>query len=88
VLGTLGGAISSASGRRAVNSRGDVVGESTTADGTLHGFLWRNGMMVDLNALLPPGTAAEVTRALAISDSGWIAAIARITGTERAVPQM
>jgi probable HAF family extracellular repeat protein len=85
VLGTLGGSISRATGRRAINNRGDVVGESTTPDGTLHGFLWRDGTMVDLNTLLPPGTAAEVTRALAISDNGWIAATARINDAERAV---
>jgi len=85
VLGTLGGSISRATGRRAVNNRGDVVGESTTANGALHGFLWRDAKMIDLNALLPPGTPAEITRAQAITDNGLIAAIARINDTERAV---
>jgi probable HAF family extracellular repeat protein len=47
-LGTLGGASSKAFG---INQRGDVVGQSETADGRTHAFLSRNGRMTDLGTL-------------------------------------
>jgi probable HAF family extracellular repeat protein len=56
-LGTLGGASSTVAapgdprGRGALNERGDVVGVSDTAAGQRHGFLWRDGRMVDLGTL-------------------------------------
>jgi probable HAF family extracellular repeat protein len=49
-LGTLGGDSSYAT---AMNDRGAVVGRSQVADGTYHGFLWRNGAMADLGRLSP-----------------------------------
>jgi probable HAF family extracellular repeat protein len=49
-LGTLGGQSSYA---MAINDRGDVVGSSQTADGSYHGFLWRNGRMTDLGTVRP-----------------------------------
>lgn len=49
-LGTLGGESSFAT---AMNDRGDVVGRSTVADGTFHGFLWRGGRMIDLGSMSP-----------------------------------
>ena len=47
-LGTLGGTFSDA---RAINERGQVVGESTTASGEEHAFLWQDGTMSDLGTL-------------------------------------
>ena len=49
-LGTLGGESSYAI---AMNDRGDVIGNSAVADGSWHGFLWRNGAMTDLGFLDP-----------------------------------
>jgi probable HAF family extracellular repeat protein len=63
-LGTFGGAFSVA---RAVNERGDVVGEAQTAAGSIHAFLYRDGAMTDLF----PG-AAGVSLAAGINARGDI----------------
>lgn len=47
-LGTLGGIFSRAYG---INSRGQVVGVSTTAGEQLHAFVWKKGTMTDLGTL-------------------------------------
>jgi probable HAF family extracellular repeat protein len=47
-LGTLGGSYAIAF---AINERGDIVGESETASGAVHVFVWRDGVMIDLGAL-------------------------------------
>jgi probable HAF family extracellular repeat protein len=62
-----------------VNSRGQVVGTSENRDLCLiptgeHAFLWEDGgPMVDLNALIPPGSSLQLTFAVAINDAGQIA---------------
>jgi probable HAF family extracellular repeat protein len=85
VLPTLGGRISRAAGRNAVNDRGEVVGESATAAGAMHAFLWKAGKMLDLNSLLPAGIAVVVTTAAAINNNGQVGARALIAGVEHAV---
>lgn len=47
-LGTLGGPTSVA---YAANNLGQVAGESTTASGSTHAFLWQEGVMTDLGTL-------------------------------------
>lgn len=64
-LGTLGGPTSSA---RAINARGQVVGESTTAEGATHAFVWQDGLMTDLGTLDGGNSSARV-----INDRGQIA---------------
>jgi probable HAF family extracellular repeat protein len=47
-LGTLGGSRSDA---HAINNRGQVVGHSSIANGTVHAFLYSGGKMQDLGTL-------------------------------------
>jgi probable HAF family extracellular repeat protein len=47
-LGTLGGATSD---DVAINRRGEIVGNSDTAGGESHAYLWRRGVMIDLGTL-------------------------------------
>jgi probable HAF family extracellular repeat protein len=47
-LGTLGGDKSMA---YALNNTGQVIGTSTTSDGTFRPFFWHSGMMTDLRDL-------------------------------------
>ncbi|MHB9048417.1 MAG: hypothetical protein ACYC35_21095 [Pirellulales bacterium] len=68
-LGTLGGSHSYA---RAINSMGQVVGESYTASTASHGFLWQNGTMTDFGTLLARGIndSGEVAGTLFFAGSG------------------
>lgn len=65
-LGVLGGGASYACG---VNNSGDIVGTSDS-----RAFIWRAGLIKDLNTLIPPGAGWSVSRAAAINDSGQIVA--------------
>jgi len=62
-LGTLGGSLSVAN---AINGKGQVVGESTTASGEKHAFLWDHGVMKDL------GIPGETSSAHGINSHGDI----------------
>jgi probable HAF family extracellular repeat protein len=58
----------------AINSRGQVVGQSFSCVTQLgRTFLWDNGTMIDLNTFVPPGTGLQVVEAVAINDHGEIA---------------
>jgi probable HAF family extracellular repeat protein len=66
-LGALtGDSVSEALG---VNDRDQVVGVSYPSS---HAFIWQNGKMTDLNALLVPGTTLTLTDAQDINDRGVI----------------
>ena len=68
------------SGADSINSRGQIVGESQASDGSggcvvqfTHALLWENGGPgVDLNTLIPPGSAMQLTGAFWINDRGEI----------------
>lgn len=70
-LGTVNGDFSSfGSG---INDKGQVVGTSCpAADDPCHGFVWQNGVMTDLNTLLPAGGSTYVFAAVAINSRGQI----------------
>lgn len=77
-LGTLGGTGSQA---LSINNRGEIVGNADTPtiiqtgfgpNHLFHAFLYRDGKMLDLNSLLPPGTDWELHQATSINDLGQI----------------
>jgi probable HAF family extracellular repeat protein len=56
----------------AVNSRGQIVGWSGFPDALPRAFLWDNGVMLDLNALIPADSGWFLLRATSINDEGQI----------------
>jgi probable HAF family extracellular repeat protein len=70
-LGTLGGLSSVGA---SVNNSGQVTGESTTAAGDNHAFLYSNGTMQDLNDLIDPTLGITLLRAQDINEKGEILA--------------
>jgi probable HAF family extracellular repeat protein len=81
-LGTLGGAKSDATD---INAAGEIVGYSDMPFGAGHPFLWRRGVMTDLNRLIPPGLGWEIVAANAINDAGQIVGVGVFGGQERAI---
>jgi probable HAF family extracellular repeat protein len=66
-LGTLGG---ENSGAGAINTRGEIVGWSSTAGRSAHAFLWAKGRLTDLG-VLGAGEAGD-SEASAINETGQI----------------
>jgi probable HAF family extracellular repeat protein len=70
-LGTLGGSQSQAYG---INDADKVVGHSfTSGDVSQHAFLYSDGVMKDLNSLIPADSGWDFRVATAINDNGHIA---------------
>jgi probable HAF family extracellular repeat protein len=68
-----------------INDRGQMVGGS--CDVTMQicrGYIWQNGVMTDINELLPDDSPLYVLLAMAINDEGQIAGLAVDTGTGEA----
>jgi probable HAF family extracellular repeat protein len=71
-----------------VNERGQIVGYASTfagfpTFGAAAGFLWENGVMFDLNDLIPDGTGWELLAANGINASGMITGYGRLNGETR-----
>ena len=79
-LGTLGGAWSMA---WAVNTSGDIVGQSPNASGTPHAFLWKGGVMQDLNDEVDPASGWVLAVAYGINDNGVIVGDGYLNGAAR-----
>ena len=81
-LGTLGGGNSYAFG---LNSAADAVGYSLLAGNlTTHAFMYRNGVMFDLNSLLESPAGWELIEAYGINDEGQITGAGMFEGHMRA----
>ena len=71
-LGTLPGDSSSLA--RGINDKGQVIGQSCDVSGNCRAFLWQNGVMIDLNNLVPSGgSTLFLFEAFGINSSGQIA---------------
>lgn len=70
-LGTLPG--DKASAATGINDRGEVAGISVGADGNPRAFIWRNGVMTDLNTLVPENSPLYLLFSSAINNRGEIA---------------
>jgi probable HAF family extracellular repeat protein len=71
-LGTLPGDFSSLSS--GMNDKGQVVGQSCNSDFSVcRAFLWQNGVMTDLNTLIPPGSPLFLIYGSDINNRGEIA---------------
>ncbi|MFZ0797350.1 MAG: hypothetical protein WAM98_06145 [Terriglobales bacterium] len=72
---------------RASNSRGQAIGTSTDCMGNVeHMFLWQNGAIHDLTALILPGSDLQVFETWDMNDRGEIAAIGQLpNGDQHAV---
>jgi len=79
-LGTLGGDFSSALG---INNDDWVVGTSSNDLGQNRAFLWRDGVMEDLNDFIDPDSGWVLERAQGISDTGWIVGLGQLNGEFR-----
>lgn len=65
-----------------VNNQGKVVGFSQDANGddvSSVAFLWQNGVLTDLNTLIPVGSPLFLMEAVAINDRGQIAGWGRLS---------
>jgi probable HAF family extracellular repeat protein len=93
-LGSLGGISCHAN---AINNSGEIVGNSypaTNNNSVYHAFIYKNGVMSDINGLLLAGSGFSNIRLIengsrvpgrAINDSGQIAAVGEIGGRTHAV---
>ena len=72
-IGTLPGAFATIAGCcRTVNNKDDVVGFSIDQNGST-AFLWHDGVIMDLNTLIPANSPLDLLAAYSIDDAGEIA---------------
>src|SRR5262249_2704893 len=76
-LGTLGGPSSRAFW---INEVGQIVGDSDTAAGQSHAFLWENGVLTDLGTLEGGTSSSVFTAGRMINNAGHVAANCDLQG--------
>jgi len=79
-LGTLGGAFSLPN---AINIKGQIVGDTVDELGNSLAFIWENGTLTDLNALLPANSGWVLMQAIFINDAGRIAGVGDYNGVSQ-----
>jgi probable HAF family extracellular repeat protein len=69
-----------------ISSKGQAVGFSCDENEDCHAFLWQNGMMMDVNTLIPASSDLQLVTAFQINSRGQIngTAIQKSTGQTRA----
>ena len=78
-FGTLPGDVSS--GGVAINDGGEVVGASFDKDGNSRAYRWQDGLMSDLNTLVPANSPLFLLFATGINASGEIAGFGAVKST-------
>jgi probable HAF family extracellular repeat protein len=83
-LGTLPGDVESVAS--AINDNGQVTGQSCDAKENCRGFLWQDGVMTDLNTLVPADSALDLPDPADINSRGEIVGLGvrKSTGELRA----
>jgi probable HAF family extracellular repeat protein len=79
-LGTLPGDIWSWANN--INNKGQAVGTSFPATGG-RAFIWQDGVMTDLNIMIPPGSPLYLDEAFGINDKGQIAGFGHLVNGEQ-----
>ena len=61
-----------------INNRGQVVGNNFDSNNWSHGFIWQNGVMTDLNTLIPADSNLFIISASNINERGQISGMATV----------
>ena len=61
-----------------VNNRGQVVGSTFNSQGWSHGFIWQDGVLTDLNTLIPDDSNLFIIAASNINERGQISGMATV----------
>jgi probable HAF family extracellular repeat protein len=77
------GSLGTSSYAYGINDSGEVVGYSYV-NGEMHAFLYKNGVMLDLNSLIDPSSGWVLNAAYAINASGQIAGTGIFNGVAQA----
>ncbi len=78
-LGTLPGDVHSVA--ESINSTGEIVGRSSDASFNGRGVVWQNGVITDLNTLIPANSGLYITEGTSNNDLGQIVGTAMLIST-------
>ena len=61
-----------------INNRGQVVGSTFNSQGWSHGFIWQDGVLTDLNTLIPGDSNLFIIAASNVNERGQISGMATV----------